>query len=59
MRFRAIFFDAGETLVHPHPSFPDLFASVLEREGFPVGVDAVHDQIHHVGERFAQAAREE
>ena len=59
MRFRAIFFDAGETLVHPHPSFPELFAAVLEREGFPVGVDAVHEQIHHVGDRFAQAAREE
>ena len=57
MRFRAIFFDAGETLVHPHPSFPELFASVLEREGFPVGVDAVHAQIHHVGDRFTQAAR--
>jgi putative hydrolase of the HAD superfamily len=59
MRFRAIFFDAGETLVHPHPSFPELFASVLEREGFPVGVDAVHEQVHHVGERFSQAARAE
>ena len=59
MRFRAIFFDAGETLVHPHPSFPELFATVLAREGFPVGVDAVHAQIHHVGDRFTQAAREE
>jgi putative hydrolase of the HAD superfamily len=59
VRFRAIFFDAGETLVHPHPSFPELFATVLEREGFPVGVDAVHEQLHHVGDRFAQAAREE
>lgn len=59
MRFRAIFFDAGETLVHPHPSFPELFATVLVREGFPVGVEAVHAQIHHVGDRFSQAAREE
>jgi putative hydrolase of the HAD superfamily len=59
MRFRAIFFDAGETLVHPHPSFPELFAAVLAREGFPVGVDAVHEQVHHVGERFSQAARAE
>ena len=59
MRFRAIFFDAGETLVHPHPSFPELFATVLAREGFPVGVEAVHEQIHHVGERFSQAARDQ
>lgn len=57
MRFRAIFFDAGETLVHPHPSFPELFAAVLAREGFPVSVEAVHGQIHHVSERFSQAAR--
>jgi putative hydrolase of the HAD superfamily len=59
VRFRAIFFDAGETLVHPHPSFPELFATVLAREGFPVGVEAIHEQVHHVGDRFAQAAREE
>ena len=24
--YAAVFFDAGETLVHPHPTFPDLFA---------------------------------
>jgi putative hydrolase of the HAD superfamily len=59
VRFRAVFFDAGETLVHPHPSFPDLFAAVLAREGFPVGVEAIHEQVHHVGDRFAQAARDE
>jgi putative hydrolase of the HAD superfamily len=58
VRFRAIFFDAGETLVHAHPSFPQLFADVLAREGFPVGVEAVHAQIHHVSERFSQAARD-
>ncbi|MDP9327617.1 MAG: HAD-IA family hydrolase [Actinomycetota bacterium] len=59
MRFRAIFFDAGETLVHAHPSFPQLFADVLAREGFPVGVEAVHAQLHHVSERFSQAARDQ
>jgi putative hydrolase of the HAD superfamily len=59
VRFRAIFFDVGETHVHAHPSFPQLFADVLAREGFPVGVDAVHAQIHHVSERFSQAARDE
>ena len=56
MRFRAVFFDVGETLVHAHPSFPELFADVLAREGHPVGVDAVHEQLHHVGDRFSQAA---
>ena len=28
-----VFFDAGETLVHPHPSFPDLFAQVCNERG--------------------------
>jgi putative hydrolase of the HAD superfamily len=56
VRFRAVFFDVGETLVHAHPSFPQLFADVLAREGHPVGVDAVHEQLHHVGDRFSQAA---
>jgi putative hydrolase of the HAD superfamily len=59
VRFRAIFFDAGGTLVHAHPSFPQLFADVLARGGFPVGVDAVHGQMDHVSDRFSQAARDE
>jgi len=58
VRFRAIFFDAGETLVHPHPSFPELFADVLAREGLAVGMDDIHEQLHHIGERFSQAARD-
>jgi putative hydrolase of the HAD superfamily len=33
---RAVFFDAGETLVHPHPSFPELFARVVGEHGHPV-----------------------
>ncbi len=28
-----VFFDAGETLVHPHPSFPELFAQVCSQGG--------------------------
>ena len=35
MRFRAVFFDAGETLVHPAPTFPDLFAAIVTRQGHP------------------------
>jgi putative hydrolase of the HAD superfamily len=58
VRFRAIFFDAGETLVHPHPSFPELFSDVLAREGHPVSMAAIHEQVHHVGERFSEAARD-
>ncbi len=58
MRFDAVFFDAGETLVHPHPTFPDLFATILRREGYDVDAETVRERIHVVSDRFAQAARE-
>lgn len=51
-----MFFDAGETLVHPHPSFPDLFASVLRSEGIEVSERQVHDNVHVIVDRFAAAA---
>jgi len=54
--YTAVFFDAGETLVHPHPTFPDLFARVLRREGHPVDADTVRERIHVVFDRFKQAA---
>ncbi len=58
MRYAAVFFDAGETLVHPHPTFPDLFAEVLRREGHPVGPEAIRERVHVLSERFARASRE-
>ena len=33
VRFRAVLFDAGETLVHPAPSFPELFARIVHDAG--------------------------
>jgi putative hydrolase of the HAD superfamily len=54
--YEAVFFDAGETLVHPHPTFPDLFAAILRREGFAVDAATVRDRIHVVFDRFKQAA---
>ncbi len=56
MRFAAVFFDAGETLVHPHPTFPDLFSRILLREGFEVSPETIRDRIHVVFDRFRQAA---
>jgi putative hydrolase of the HAD superfamily len=56
VRFDAVFFDAGETLVHPHPTFPDLFASILVREGYEVDAATIRDRIHVVSDRFAKAA---
>ena len=41
MPIRAVFFDAGETLVHPHPSFPDLFSEILSREGHALDPELV------------------
>jgi putative hydrolase of the HAD superfamily len=54
----AVFFDAGETLVHPHPSFPELFQEVLRREGHEVDAALVRDRLFVVSDRFAQAARD-
>ncbi len=56
MRFKTVFFDAGETLVHPHPSFPELFSLVLAEHGHDVDPDRVKDRMHVVSERFKQAA---
>lgn len=55
----AVFFDAGETLVHPHPSFPELFAQVLRNEGHDVPPEVVRDRVHVVSDRFVEAARDQ
>jgi len=36
-----VFFDAGETLIHPHPSFPELFAAVCARNGHEIAASDV------------------
>jgi putative hydrolase of the HAD superfamily len=54
--YAAVFFDAGETLVHPHPTFPDLFSKILIREGHPVEAETIRERIHVVFDRFARAA---
>jgi putative hydrolase of the HAD superfamily len=59
VRFRGVFFDAGETLVHPTPSFPELFSQVVERAGHrrpPVEVVEASRAVFH---RFSEAARDE
>ncbi|HEU4527599.1 MAG TPA: HAD-IA family hydrolase [Actinomycetota bacterium] len=56
MRYAAVFFDAGETLVHPHPTFPDLFAAILRREGHDVDAETVRSRVHVVFDRFKRAA---
>jgi putative hydrolase of the HAD superfamily len=58
MRFRAVFFDVGETLVHPHPSYPELFAQVVARAGHPRSAEDVSDASRVVLRRFSEAARD-
>lgn len=45
----AVFFDAGETLLRPHPSFAELFATICEENGAVVSPRDVRD----VQERLA------
>jgi putative hydrolase of the HAD superfamily len=56
--YRAVFFDAGETLVHPHPSFPELLTLTLREEGLEVDPALILEKLHVVSDRFARSARE-
>jgi putative hydrolase of the HAD superfamily len=53
-----VFFDAGETLVHPSPSFPGLFRSVVAEHGHERDLSDVAAAARVVGRRFAEAARD-
>jgi putative hydrolase of the HAD superfamily len=55
---RFVFFDAGETLVHPDPSFPELFTSLLSAEGHERTPEQVLDASRQVYHRFSEAARD-
>ncbi|MGH2674670.1 MAG: HAD family hydrolase [Actinomycetota bacterium] len=52
MEVRAIFFDAGETLLYPHPSFAELFSEVLRGEGRPVDPAQVQEVVSASSQRF-------
>lgn len=56
MRYRAVLFDAGDTILHPAPSFPELFAEVLERLGHVVGEETIRDGLTAIPRRFVEAA---
>lgn len=58
MRFRAVFFDVGETLVHVDPSFAGLFVTVLAGAGHERSVQDVRAASAHVYARFSEAARD-
>jgi putative hydrolase of the HAD superfamily len=57
VRCRAVFFDVGETLVHPAPSFPALFATVLAEQGHERDDGEVEAASAVVRRHFSHAAR--
>lgn len=58
MPVRIVWFDAGETLVHPAPSFPELFTAVLAQAGHERSPDQVLHASRQVFHRFSEAARD-
>jgi putative hydrolase of the HAD superfamily len=58
VRYRAVFFDVGGTLVDSRPSFPELFAATLTRAGHPVSPEAVREASIAVTDGFSRAAQE-
>ncbi|MGH2710314.1 MAG: HAD family hydrolase [Actinomycetota bacterium] len=59
MNVKAVFFDAGETLVYPHPSFVELFAEVLWEQGHRVDPEDLQELVHASSERFNELMRSE
>ncbi|MFL5799917.1 MAG: HAD family hydrolase [Actinomycetota bacterium] len=56
---RAVLFDAGETLLSAHPSFPELLATTLRTEGHDhVTPGLIHDQVRLVGPLFEEATKQ-
>ena len=51
-------FDVGETLVHPVPSFPELFARIVGDAGYLRGGDEVVAASAAVRRRFSEASRD-
>ncbi|HEX2031655.1 MAG TPA: HAD-IA family hydrolase [Actinomycetota bacterium] len=52
MPIRAIFFDAGETLLYPHPSFAEVFTEVLREHGYTVDPARVLEVVSAYSQRF-------
>ena len=54
----AVFFDAGETLLSPQPSWSELSAKVLNDRGHSVTVEQMREAWRHGGQHFLRAADE-
>lgn len=53
-RYRAVFFDAGETLLSPHPSFHEIFSAVLAEHGATVDAEEVLGAFERVAPNFIE-----
>jgi putative hydrolase of the HAD superfamily len=53
-----VFFDAGETLIHPFPSFHELFASVAQDAGYEVKPDAALEVQQRLAPHLVELADE-
>jgi putative hydrolase of the HAD superfamily len=49
---KAVFFDAGETLLAPHPSHHELFALVLKEHGYDVPAETVQETFTEMAPSF-------
>ena len=58
MTIEIVFFDAGETLLHPHPSFPELFARVANENGHPMEVERVSNVQQRLAPHLVELAHE-
>jgi putative hydrolase of the HAD superfamily len=53
-----VFFDAGETLLHPHPSFPELFATTVYDRGYIVTASEVAEVQGRLAPHLVELAEE-
>ena len=53
-----VFFDAGETILHPHPSFPELFARTCRESGHVVDADLVGEIQERLAPHLVELATE-
>ncbi len=51
---KAVFFDAGETLLSPHPSFQEIFSAVLAQHGVDVKPEDVLNAFESVAPNFIE-----
>jgi putative hydrolase of the HAD superfamily len=53
-----VFFDAGETILHPYPSFPDLFARTCAEHGLSVEPEQVRALQSRLGPHLIEVAED-